>query len=345
MPMISVDPLNDPSVWKALAADGATPSTQIAIAAEPSLTAPDDSAAVPLAVTASVNALNHVLRRTLTPIDLSQFDDLRFWISASRLANGAPANPFYLELRLASAAMGLDDPGNSWRRYLPVFQTQQWAPARLTLADLPAAVRGAVATLQLRCSDASAAFSCGLYGLIAARDAMIGDVDQALQARLDGLLKLGGVTIPAVLHPPGGAVAINPPFIQILHLDAIYCRARSDSAPARGDFSDQGYWLRPPGPAYELYYQVTASAADRATQAAMMEFILSALPARGQLLVNGQPLPMEAVAIAPINRLGGSRNDQLPLFYKISTRQPGQGQGVRAALAKNVSVNADYQSP
>jgi len=342
--MIVVDPLDDPTRWKALAADGMTASTAIAIAADPSPPPPDGSAVAPLVVAAGVQALNHVLRLAIAPKDLSHFDDLRFWIHGGRLATGAPGAPFCLEARLASAAMGFNDPGNDWRRYLPVLQTGQWTPARLTLADLPAAVRGSVATLQLRCCDASAAFSCRLHGLIAARDAMIADVDQALLARLDGRLKLGGAGVPAALHPQGGA-AVSAPCIEILHLDTIFCRARSDATPTRGDFNDQGYWLRTPGPAYELYYQITAAAADRASHAAMLEFVLAALPARGQLPVNGMPLPIEAVSIAPVNRLGGARDDRAPLFFKILTRLPGQGQGVRAVPAKNISLDTDHPSP
>jgi hypothetical protein len=343
MPMTVIDPMTNAGLWTALAPDGVTPSTQIALAIDTGLTPPGNDASSAL-ITGSTGALNHTLLRNLGPIDLTQFDDIRFWIYSDRPADGKASRPFYLELRLASAAMALSDPGNTWQRYLPVSQTGRWETVRLTIADLPAAVRGALSILQLRCTDASTAFNCHLDDIIAVREAMIGDVDAALQAGLNSILSVGGNTIPAVLHPANGVLTATPPYIQILHYDAVYSRDRTDSAPARVDFTNQGYSLVPPANAFELYYQVTAVANDRPTQATMLEFVLRTLPPRGMLLVNGTPLPFETIFVQPINRLGGSRNDQIPLFYKISTRQQS-GPTTLVTPAKTVSVNTDFESP
>jgi hypothetical protein len=212
------------------------------------------------------------------------------------------------------------------------------------LRDLPAAVRAALTTIQIRCGDSATAFHCNIDDIIAVRSAMIGDVDAALHDSLDGILTVNGGTIPAVLHPANGVQVQARPYIEILHYDVLFSRERTDSTAARGDFTDQGYSLRPPSQAYELFYQVTAVANDRPTQVAMLEFILRTLPSRGQLAVMDYSLPIEAVYVAPINRIGGSRTDQIPLFYKISTRQD-VGPSTLVQPAKTVIVSTDFQSP
>lgn len=345
--MMVIDPITNTGLWKALAPDGISPSTALAMALDTTSTPPGPPASLNVSaakVSGDINALNNTLRRDLGPIDLTPFSELRFWLNGDRPADGTAQRRFYLEMRLASAAVPLNDPGNTWQRYLPVSQAGRWEAIRLTLADLPAALGSAVTTIQLRCANADSPFNCRLDALIAVREAMIGDVDTALKAELDGILSIGGTAIPAVLHPANGPLATNPPYIQILQYDAAYSRDRTDSAPTRGDFTDQGYALNPPGSAFELYYQITAVADDRAAQVAMLEFVLKALPLRGQLRVNGYPLPFESICVPPINRLGGFRDDRIPLFYKVSTRLQG-GPGTRVTPTKIIAVNTDFKSP
>jgi hypothetical protein len=342
MPMTVLDDLSNPALWQALAPDGVTPSTALSLTLD-STRIPPASVSSSARITGSTAALNNTLRRTLAPVDLTNFHGLRLWISGSRAADGTASRLFFLELRLASAAMALTDPGNTWQRYLPVSQAGTWEVLQVSIGDLPAAVRGALTTIQLRCADASIAFTCNIQELIAFRDAMISDVDAALRASLDGILSVGGATIPAVLHPAEGPQSQARPYIEILQFDARYSRQRTDSTPTRGDFTNNGFSLRPPTNAYDLFYQITAFANDRATQAAMLEFVLRTLPARGQLMVNGMPLPMEAVYIQPINQIGGFRTDQIPLFYRLFARQE-VGPGILVQPPRNVIVTTDQNA-
>lgn len=340
MPSITIDSMDDATPWSAFAADGVTPSTELSLVIDTSRPRPgaDPSAGL---ITASSNALNHTLRRSLAALDLSQFSDLRFWIYSSQAADGSANRPFFLEIRLASVALPLSDPGNTWQRYVPISQKGVWEPVRVTINDLPAAVRSAVTEIQLRC--AAVPFQCDLDDIIAVQDAMIADVDAALAALLNGLLVIGAAPVPAVLHPANGTLTQARPYFEITNYDIVYCRERTDSNRPRGDFSDAGYAIRPSTNAYELYYQVTAVADDRATQAQMLEFLLRTLPARGALVVNGAPLPMEAIYVYPFDQLGGVRTDALPIFYKISTRQEV---GLQDAVlpVKTVQVTGDVQA-
>ncbi len=318
MPSIVVDPMDDTTPWSAFGPDGVTPSTELSLVNDSSKPRAGSETHAGL-VSATANALNHVLRRNLAPLDLTKFNELRFWVYSNRSADSYPSRPLFLEIRLASVAVPLGDPGNTWQRYIPVSQTSVWEPVRVTIADLPAAIRGTVTTMQLRC--AAVPFQCDIDDLIAVQDEMIADVDAALAAQINGVFVLGAATVPAVLHPANGTLTQARPYFEITNYDIVYSRERTDSNRSRGDFSDNGYVIRPPSNAYELYYQVTAVADDRATQAQMLEFLLGTLPSRGALLVNGALLPMEAITVYPFDQLGGVRTDALPIFYKISTRQ------------------------
>lgn len=319
MPSVLIDSMDTPGLWTALAPDGVTPSLELQLAVNSNRrpNAQDLSAKI----TASANSVGHTLRRTIPALDLTKFDELRMWTYSDRLADGSAQRPLFLEMRVASAAMPLSHPGNTWKRYLPVTQAKVWAPARFTITDLPAAIRGAVTQIQFRSAAAGAAFQCCVDDLIAASDRMIGDVDAALLSHLHNTLTLGAAAVPAVLHSNAGPVAQARPYFEITHYDIVYARERTGSTQPRGDYSLPGVSLRQPGNAFELYYQITAMAANRPDQAQMLEFVLRALPARGELSVNGFGLPMESIRVEAIDQPGGIRTDTIPLFYKVSTRQ------------------------
>jgi hypothetical protein len=339
MPLTIVDGMDAAGPWQAFAPDGVTPSTELSlriVAAKPRPGGDPSSARI----SASAKAQNHVLRRALPGLDLTNFDELRLWLTSDRIADGTATRPFFLELRLGSAAIGLGNPANTWQRYLPISQARTWEPVRLSIGDLAAGIRSAISAVQIR-SVQAAPFDCNVDDIVAVREAMIGDVDAALLGLLDGILVVNGVKVPAVLHPADATQA--RPYIGILQYDTAFSRDRTDSASPRGDFTDNGYVLRPQSNGYELFYQVTAIANDRAAQTQILEFILRTLTPRGQLMVNDLPLPMEAVFVTPIDQIGGHRTDQIPLFYKISTRQE-VGSGTVVTAAKTTIVSTDFMA-
>jgi len=328
--------------WQALAPDGVTPSTELSLTVDTShpRVGADSSAGL---VSGTVKALNNTLRRNFAGIDLTNLDEIRLWVNSDRPADGTSELPFFLEMRLASATLALNDPNNTWQRYLPISQVRTWESVRLGIGDLPAAVRSAVTVMQFRCSDATTAFNCDVDDILAVRDAVVGDVDAALLALLNGSLVINTQPVAAVLHPANGTLTQTRPYFEITQYDLSYMRERTSSTRPRGDFTDAGYTLRPPSNAYELSYQFTAVADDRASQAQMLEFMMRTLPPRGQLVVNGLPLPMESVFVDPVDQIGGFRTDGIPVFYRISTRQEvGSSDLVKAT--KIVTVDGDVRS-
>lgn len=339
MPLKEIDALTAVAPWQARSPDGETPSTELSLTVNASTPRPSGPA-ICARIGASAKALNHSLRRPLNALDLSELDEIRLWINSERTADGSLARPFYLAMRLGSAAVPLDAPANSWQRLLPVAQSRIWRPARLSIDDLPATIRGAVNMIELRCVADGVAFVCNLSGIFAARDAIVTDVDLALLARLDGTLSLGGNTVPALLHTGGGVIAHTRPYFEITHYDILYSPARTEAARPRGDFSDHGFSIEPSSNAYELFYQVTAVADDRPTQSAMLDFALRALTPRGEIMVNNYLLPMESVCVDPVDQIGGFRSDRVPLFYKISARLDA-GTRERVVPVKTVTINTE----
>jgi hypothetical protein len=333
MPSLTVDLMDNAAPWNAFAPDGVTPSAELSLLIDTSRPRPQSAPQVGR-VSGTDDALLHSLRRNLGGLDLTGFDELRLWVYGDRAADGTPANPFVLEMTLGSAALGLDDPANTWVRYLPVSRPGAWEPVRLTLGDLPATIRGAVTRMRLRCVSAARPFQWYVDDILAVREEMIADVDAALVARLHNRLTIGANTVPAVMQPANGALNQTAPFFKITHYDVVYSRERTSTTRPRGDFINDGYSLRPQANAYELYYQITAEADDRPAQSKMLEFALRALPPFGDLSVNGFLLPLESVVVPPFDQVGRLQTDTIPIFYKVSTRQevgtPELVSGVRA---------------
>ncbi|MCC7164257.1 MAG: hypothetical protein IT331_17310 [Anaerolineae bacterium] len=320
MSQLAIDAMDDASRWKGFAADGATPSAELVMT--------DDAVMFRYGadrksgkVTGTTAALNHVLRRTLAATDLTNLDALCFWLKSSRRADGSPARPFFLEMRLASAAIGLDAPANTWSRLIPVEQNDTWEFVRLGLDDLPAGIRNAVTVMQVRCVNAETSFTANLDDMLAVRAEMIGDADAALRARLHEQLTLDGTKTPAVVFFPDDPAPPNPPFFRILNYDIRVLYELMRSEPTRADYSGHGFRLRASAVPYLLSYEIEAVADTRAHQTRMLEFALETLTPSSHLLVNGVMLPLEWVDVASEDLIGGSRTGRTLLHFQLMTWQ------------------------
>ena len=318
MSQIVLDAMNNAAAWIALAADGVTPSGEIALADDP-LRFRYGNDATSGRLTATTTALNHLLQRSLPALDLTDSDELRLAINADRAAGESGNRPFFLELRLASAAMPFNAPANTWHRFLPVGRTGEWELVRLGLAGLDPAVRAAVSAVQLRCVDASRAFTCNVDDMMAVKNELFADVEAALRRRLHEQVVVNGSPVPAVVHAPDAPVPARP-YVRILLRDVRFADPRTPSTSTRCDFSTDGYRLRPAGVGYDLYYQVDVWADDRPAQTRLLEFTLAELGPHGELLVNGAPLAITMVDVGPLDLIGGARTDRVGFHYRIAAR-------------------------
>lgn len=291
MAALMIDNMQQLAPWAALSADGVTPSVGLSVAADSATGTP--SGDMRSLVAQSVGAvLDHRLRRNIPPLDLAAWPELRITWQAD-VATGSRADaPFFLELRLGSAAAPIGSPGNLWRRRLPLDRADRWESPRFSLVDLPPAVRTGVDQIELRCV-ANTPFVARIDALAAARVAMPGDIDAALLARLDGRISIAGVPVAAQLVAAGASLPATMPLLLIQPYDLQPAWALDAAGVTPADFTGDGLRLRGASEAFTLDYAIEARAATRADQATLVDFLLDALPRQGTINVNDAPLRTE----------------------------------------------------
>lgn len=342
MAYLVIDAMDNANFWRAYAPDGVTPSTELSMT--------NDSTHVRFGadrksgcITASSNALHHVLQHSLAALDLTSFDEIRLWLWSSRGADGSEAQPFFLEVRLASATMSIQDPANTWSRYLSASQAETWELVRLSLDGLQTAVREAVNLIQLRCVNTTVAFTCYIDDVLAVREEMIGDVDAALLELLHQQVRVDGALIPAFFIHPENPPEELIPSIRIMQYDIQYDSSRTSVVRSRSDFTTSGFRLRPTSIAYDLYYAVDVYAHSRQQKTQVMEFVLRTLSPCSALFVNGVQIRLEWITISPLDETGKWRSDRELLYFKVATRQEnGPAEWVTPPY-RDVSIGLDQK--
>src|SRR5262249_37301157 len=136
-------------------------------------------------------------------LNLSSFEELRFWIRGDRPADGSAARPFYLEFSYFDTN---DAPGEEHRWFVPLNQPGLWEQRRI---GIHADRRSAITRLRFRCLTDSL-FRCHVDELLAVHEEMLPDLEQALVRQLDRQVTLPGLTAIALSQPaaPGDAQII-----------------------------------------------------------------------------------------------------------------------------------------
>lgn len=315
MAVLRIDIFRDGHLWTSTTDVGTTPSLLVAVADE-SRDVRRGQLVSAIRMETQAGAAGHRIRRSFAAQNLSPFSELRLWIRCSRASGGA--HPQLFELRVGSAALAIDAPMNTWHRLLPVAKSNTWEPLRVTLEDLPTTVRSAMSSIQVRVLDGTTPVVLDLAGLAAVLPEMIVDVDAALYALLDRGVAIGGTPVPAVLAISGGAAPTNRPCILITMYDVRPARERT-GPPVRCDYTATGYQIRPQSPCYDLYYAIEVLADDREEQAAILTFVLNALPPQDTLDVAAEVAPVEQLTPPPLERMGSSYSNQVILHYRVSS--------------------------
>jgi len=329
MSRLDVDDLTELGAWVAREPDG-SPSTAITIEAGPVARLAGQT----MRIVAGSDAVGHRAERELAPVDLTPFDDLELWVRSDRVADGSDARPFFLELRLGSSSSAPGASANAWHRFVPITTPDVWQAVPLALDDLAPAVRGAVTQIRLTCVDAGTPFALDLDRIAAIHPELLADVDAALVAFL-------GLAAPAVLLPSSAVPA--EPFFRVTSYDVRPAPQRSPSSAFRSDFMGQGFSIRPPSVAFDLFYAVDAIAADREDAARLLEHVYAELTPTSVLEVAGRPLTIEAVDGPPLAR------PELPghptVYVKVSASQRSSGARESAVPPFNrIDVEADTRA-
>lgn len=144
------------------------------------------------------------------PLDLSQFEELRYWILGSAPADGSTTSPYYLEFSYIDAG---DTPGEEHRWFVPVNQTGTWEQRRIGIENDR---RSAITRFRFTCLT-SLPFICYIDELLAVNEEMLLDLEQALVTLLENQVALPGLTNIALKQTanPGDTrvvVALNRDF-------------------------------------------------------------------------------------------------------------------------------------
>jgi hypothetical protein len=324
MGVLVIESFANVDAWTAREAAGG-PSTAISITAGgpirvPGLSTPGTT------IRAEAGAAGHLVERDGPAVDLRPFRDLLLWVRSDRLADGTPPRPLFAEIRLGSAAVPIGDPGNGWRRLIPIEQLDVWQPVPLALDDLPDSVRQAVTTIRFTCLDATVGWRMDLDPILAVRPEVLADADAALLSRLHNKVTVNGALAPAVIVPVSGEVP-QLPVLRISNYDVRPDRTTSPTTSMRTDYTETGFALRPPATVYQLDYAVEALASDRAGAARMLQFVLAELTPTAILLGAGRLMTVEwieqpATAAPPVE---SPPADHPVIHLRVRAAQPGAG--------------------
>lgn len=320
MAVLSLGDVSLPATWNALEPDGVTPSTALSATASPFRHPLIDSLA--LRIRGGRGARDHRVRTNPGGVGLAAFDQLRIVWRPSIMAGPSSGAPFWLQIRLGSAALPVGAPGNDWHRVLPVVSAARWDCAVLSLGNLAPAVASAVTDILIICVDDRRAFTADIAAILAVRPALVEDVEDALTARLDQVLTLGGGLVPAEVQRAGFPPSATRPLIAILPYTLRHARERSSPGEAAADFVTDGYSLRPPPVPWDLYFAIEALADTRADQATLIDFVIGALPPVGALLVAGQRVSIETID-EPEPASGGFDIGRQLLHYRVRAWRDG----------------------
>lgn len=134
-----------------------------------------------------------ILFKPLPPLDLSQFDELRFWIRGSTRADGSDKSPFYLSFSFHDSA---DLPGDTHNWLVPINTADRWEQRRI---GIDKDRRKSVYAFRFSCqTDQSFVFS--VDELLAVREDSFMDVESAIIKRLIHTIQLPGVVDIPILR-------------------------------------------------------------------------------------------------------------------------------------------------
>jgi hypothetical protein len=134
------------------------------------------------------------------PVDLSPFDELRFWIRSDRAADGSVRRPFFLELTYTDAN---DAVGETHTWFVPVNRSGVWEQRRVGIENDR---RSVIDGFRFRCLGPEA-FTCNLDELLAVREEMLADLETALIDALEPMPSFPGLTDLTLQAPAAAGTA------------------------------------------------------------------------------------------------------------------------------------------
>ncbi len=323
MSHLRIEEVFEPGRWLTFAGDGRTVSTELAVSID---TEPTPLGQVKSCVhmTGSDKAADHRARCKIPSLDLSNFEELAFWVRSDKVADGSEDKPFLIELRLSSDTVSTESPANKFARYFPVSASRTWELVHFSLVDLNPSVRAAMTYLHLRVlpTPTMAAFDYKFADLIALKRQVVTDVEEALIYLLDNALQIDGSTIPAVVRTPGMSVPVKNSLFLIATLDVQRNKSKDISHTVKRDYREDGYAVGPRQQAYNVLIQIECLPKDASHQRQMMDFVIQTLCLRDYIPIAGKLMPIEFVGGPYKERWASTSPYMQGLLFNIQTFLP-----------------------
>lgn len=258
------------------------------------------------------------IEHLFTPaLDLSQFQELRFWFSSNRIASGKSEHPFYLKVELLNSSGGV-----MWERWLPIGQPNCWELQQLWLEDLDTTLRQSIATIRLRALAHDVAFTAQMGDLLGVTPQPVQDLENALLDRLELIKPKGGVFWELPESPPSKTlpcIVIIPWSVQPKgelggSIDIVdnYGWRRLD------DQQVEGAYIRPIPKRLQLEYAIDVAASKRGEKAQLLDAILDDFTRTPYFIIDGYRISLIPFMPAPEQLAESMSPGRAPLFFQIT---------------------------
>lgn len=138
------------------------------------------------------------------PVDLSAFDELRFWVNADQSAEGTSAEPFWLELSYHDVNDAVNE---EHRWFVPVNAADTWEQRRI---GIESDRRSAIDRFRFTVLD-DRSFAIEIDELLAVHELMLADAEAALLDRIgtpDAIPSLVNVAVTGTSNPGSSTISV-----------------------------------------------------------------------------------------------------------------------------------------
>jgi hypothetical protein len=285
-----------------------------------------------------------LVREFTSPLDLSDFDELRFWFRSSQTANGSQDRPFYI----AFEAAGAFTPGHLiWQRFLAVEKSNTWQLQRLWLADMPNDLREAVGAVRVR-GVRPLGFQGAMDELIATTHEPVQDVEAAFLGRLHEqfLIDVAGTltAVPAVVHLPEAPSTPDFPYILLTPWSVRLQRQLGSGSELIDNYTADGAHVRPTPQTLEFDYQIDVFAERRDEKTRLLDAILQSFAGDPFLIIGGEPFSVTPIGISSEESSRLIPPGRTPIFLRVVSPIESGVRVLRAQAVPFLAVTNRSQS-
>ena len=254
-----------------------------------------------------------------SPVDLSSFSEIRFWIKSSLVAKNLTDQPFYIRI-IAEPAGTTEDP--VWYRLIPVHRANSWDLVRLWIEDMPASLRSNIASLSIEATMAQN-FTALFFNFIACSPNAIADAEQSLNERYHNLFTIltesGADQVDAIVQQT--STGIGTPAIHFSPVSISEIAIKEQLGTLETDnFTFDGAHTHSLMSSLRLEYAVDAITAARSEAAEIITLFVSHIINNRTILVAGRRVNLKVFEPRTEIRREFLSRSSTPIFISLEVK-------------------------